>query len=106
MGAAAGELADAVYLTAEDPRTESLDEILAVVAAGVRSAGREPVLEPERGEAIERALRDAQPGDLVLITGKGHEQSMCFGEEERPWDDRVAAREALRRIGYGVVARR
>lgn len=102
MGATAGELADVVYLTAEDPRTESLDAILSQVAAGVRSAGSEPVLAPDRGEAIERALRDAQPGDLVLITGKGHEQSMCFGEEERPWDDRQAAREALRQLGFGA----
>jgi UDP-N-acetylmuramoyl-L-alanyl-D-glutamate--2,6-diaminopimelate ligase len=99
MGQAAGELADRVYLTAEDPRTESLDAILAEIAAGVRAAGKEPTLVPDRGEAIRRAVADAQPGDLVLITGKGHEQTMCFGTEERPWSDRAAAEEALRDLG-------
>ncbi|HEY3111981.1 MAG TPA: UDP-N-acetylmuramoyl-L-alanyl-D-glutamate--2,6-diaminopimelate ligase [Chloroflexota bacterium] len=105
MGRAAAELADRVYLTAEDPRSEPIGEILDQIAAGVRAGGREPSVVPERGEAIAAALAAAQPGDLVLITGKGHEQSMAFGEEERPWDDRRAAREALARLGYRAPAR-
>jgi UDP-N-acetylmuramoyl-L-alanyl-D-glutamate--2,6-diaminopimelate ligase len=101
MGRAAGELADRVYLTAEDPRTEDLGTILAQIAAGVRAGGKEPQLLPDRVEAIRRALAEAQPGDLVLITGKGHEQTMCFGTEERPWNDHAAAVETLTRLGYG-----
>ncbi|HEV8637092.1 MAG TPA: UDP-N-acetylmuramoyl-L-alanyl-D-glutamate--2,6-diaminopimelate ligase [Chloroflexota bacterium] len=100
MGQVAGELADRVYLTAEDPRRESLDAIIAEVAAGVRAAGREPTTVPDRAEAIARAIADAEPGDLVLLTGKGHERSMCFGDEERPWDERAAATDALARLGY------
>lgn len=100
MGQAAGELADRVYLTAEDPRTEDLDAILARIATGVRAGGKEPTLVPDRGEAIRRALGEARAGDLVLITGKGHEQTMCFGTEERPWNDREAASEALAALGY------
>ena len=50
---------------------------------------------PDRGEAIRVALRLAQRGDVVMACGKGHEQSMCFGEVEYPWDDRAAMRAAL-----------
>ena len=50
----------------------------------------------DRGEAIKLALSLAHPGDIVLACGKGHEQSMCFGEIEYPWDDREALRAALR----------
>jgi len=51
---------------------------------------------PDRGEALYRACQLAQPGDLVMACGKGHEQSMCFGTIEYPWDDRDALRAALR----------
>ena len=93
------ELADLTILTAEDPRTESLDGILNEMAAGARSrGGREGETfwrVPDRGEALRFALRLAHPGDLVLSCGKGHEQSMCFGRTEYPWDDRTAMRAAL-----------
>jgi len=49
----------------------------------------------DRGEALLFALHKAETGDLVISCGKGHEQSMCFGEIEYPWDDRVAMRAAL-----------
>jgi UDP-N-acetylmuramoyl-L-alanyl-D-glutamate--2,6-diaminopimelate ligase len=101
MGEVAGRLADAIYLTAEDPRTESLDSIIEEIAVGCRHAGRSEGIDywriPNRGEAIERAIQNATDGDLVLITGKGHERSMCFGTTERPWSDQDAARVALAR---------
>jgi UDP-N-acetylmuramoyl-L-alanyl-D-glutamate--2,6-diaminopimelate ligase len=50
---------------------------------------------PDRGEAIRFAIQLARPGDLVMACGKGHEQSMCFGDVEHPWDDRIALRHAL-----------
>lgn len=94
------KLADRVVLTAEDPRTESLDAILAEMAEGCRSqGGREGETfwrVPDRGRAIAFGCSLARPGDLVIACGKGHEQSMCFGTVEYPWDDRQALRAALR----------
>lgn len=99
MAEISAELADITILTAEDPRTESLEAILEEMAAGARSRnGREGETffrVPDRGEAIRFGVRLAQPGDIVLACGKGHEQSMCFGEIEYPWDDRIAMRAAL-----------
>jgi UDP-N-acetylmuramoyl-L-alanyl-D-glutamate--2,6-diaminopimelate ligase len=93
------ELADLSVLTAEDPRTESLDGILEEMAAGARSkGGREGETfwrVADRGEAIKFALRLAREGDTVISCGKGHEQSMCFGRTEYLWDDRIAMRAAL-----------
>lgn len=99
MAEISAELADLSVLTAEDPRTESLDDILAEMAAGAKAKGGvegETFWRvPDRGAAISFALLQAQPGDLVLVLGKGHEQSMCFGEIEYDWDDRIALRAAL-----------
>jgi UDP-N-acetylmuramoyl-L-alanyl-D-glutamate--2,6-diaminopimelate ligase len=93
------ELADFTLLTAEDPRTESLDLILSEMATGAESKGgvegRTFWRVRDRAEALRFALRLAQDGDLVVVCGKGHEQSMCFGEIEYPWDDRTAMRAAL-----------
>jgi len=99
MAEISAELADLSVLTAEDPRTESLDGILEEMAAGARSMGG---VEGEtfwrvadRGEAIRFAIHLAREGDIVLSCGKGHEQSMCFGKTEYLWDDRTAMRAAL-----------
>ena len=105
MGRVAGELADEVVVTAEDPRTEDLDAIIGAIAAGVTEAGRTDGRGlhrvPDRFEAVRRANELAGPSDIVLVLGKGHEQSMCFGEVEHPWDDRDALRSALRGESYG-----
>jgi UDP-N-acetylmuramoyl-L-alanyl-D-glutamate--2,6-diaminopimelate ligase len=99
MAETSAELADLTVLTAEDPRTESLEGILEEMAAGARSRnGREGETfwrVADRGEAIRFALQLARPGDVVLSCGKGHEQSMCFGQTEYLWDDRTAMRAAL-----------
>jgi UDP-N-acetylmuramoyl-L-alanyl-D-glutamate--2,6-diaminopimelate ligase len=99
MAETSAELADLTLLTAEDPRTESLDNILEMMAYGARSRGgiegRTFFRVPDRAEALRLAVRLARPGDIVLACGKGHEQSMCFGETEYPWDDRTAMRAAL-----------
>jgi UDP-N-acetylmuramoyl-L-alanyl-D-glutamate--2,6-diaminopimelate ligase len=99
MAETSAELADLTVLTAEDPRTESLDGILEEMAAGARSkGGREGETfwrVPDRGEAIRFAFRLARERDIVLNCGKGHEQSMCFGAREHLWDDRTAMRAAL-----------
>lgn len=99
MGEVAGELADLTVLTAEDPRTEPLDNILAEMADGVlrypRVEGVDFWRVPDRGAALLHAVKLAQPNDIILTCGKGHEQSMCFGAVEYPWDDREALRRAL-----------
>ena len=99
MAQVSARQADKTILTAEDPRTESLAVILDEMAQGAlseRGIERETFWRvPDRGEALRFAVRMAKPGDLVISCGKGHEQSMCFGEIEYPWDDRVAMRAAL-----------
>jgi UDP-N-acetylmuramoyl-L-alanyl-D-glutamate--2,6-diaminopimelate ligase len=99
MAETSSELADFTVLTAEDPRTESLEGILEEMAAGARSRGGTEGETfwrvADRGEAIRFALKLARPGDIVLSCGKGHEQSMCFGQTEYLWDDRTAMRAAL-----------
>lgn len=99
MAEVAAELADLSILTAEDPRTESLEAILEEMASGALARG---AVEghtfwriPDRAEALRFAVSLARPGDLVIACGKGHEQSMCFGETEYPWDDRLALRAVL-----------
>lgn len=97
--------ADLTVLTAEDPRTESLEEILEMMAAGCRRQGgvegKTFWRVPDRGRAIYHALSLAKPQDAVLICGKGHEQSMCFGTTEYPWDEVEATRTALQAMLAG-----
>jgi UDP-N-acetylmuramoyl-L-alanyl-D-glutamate--2,6-diaminopimelate ligase len=94
MGAAAAEQADVAYLTSDNPRSEDPAAIVADVLAGV-PATAPPVVELDRRTAIRRALRDAGPGDVVVIAGKGHETGQTIGGVTRPFDDRVVAREEL-----------
>jgi UDP-N-acetylmuramoyl-L-alanyl-D-glutamate--2,6-diaminopimelate ligase len=99
MAEISGKLADLTILTAEDPRSESLDSILAdmatsiILLGGIEGSNFWRV--PDRGDAIRFALSLAKPGDIVISCGKGHEQSMCFGEIEYAWDDRTAMQAAL-----------
>ena len=99
MAEVSAEWADISVFTAEDPRTESLDDILEEMARGAASNGgvedKTYWRVPDRGEAIHFGLKLAQPGDIVMVCGKGHEQSMCFGTTEYLWDDRTALRSAL-----------
>ncbi|HEY3343627.1 MAG TPA: UDP-N-acetylmuramoyl-L-alanyl-D-glutamate--2,6-diaminopimelate ligase [Anaerolineaceae bacterium] len=99
MAEVSAELADVTILTAEDPRTESLAGILAEMAAGIEAKGgvegKTFWRVPDRREALRQAVRMAKAGDMVIACGKGHEQSMCFGETEYAWDDRTALRAAL-----------
>jgi UDP-N-acetylmuramoyl-L-alanyl-D-glutamate--2,6-diaminopimelate ligase len=99
MGTIAGQLADLIIVTAEDPRTESLESIMAESAEAAEAQGKTDGADlfqvPDRGEAIRLACLLARPADVVILCGKGHEQSMCFGTKEYPWDDRTAMRLAL-----------
>jgi UDP-N-acetylmuramoyl-L-alanyl-D-glutamate--2,6-diaminopimelate ligase len=99
MAETSAELANYTILTAEDPRTEDLGDILAEMAAGVVARGGAEGHTfwriADRGQAIRFGLSLARRGDIVLSCGKGHEQSMCFGTVEYPWDDRTAMQAAL-----------
>jgi len=91
--------ADISIITAEDPRTEDLEDLLNEMADEARKnsgiENRNFYTIADRGDAIRKAVNLAQSDDLVIACGKGHEQSMCFGETEYPWDDRVAMQAAL-----------
>lgn len=92
IGKIAVKFADKVIITAEDPRTESLDEIYKQITS---TMGGEVFREDDRQKAINLAVSLAKPGDIVIVTGKGHEKSMCFGTTEFPWSDREAVEKAI-----------
>jgi len=100
MGEMAGKYADLIVLTAEDPRTEDVNQIIEEIAQGVL---REGVKEgktffriPDRKEAIKFAIQKlAKKGDIVVTCGKGHEKSMCYGKTERPWNEYEVVQKAI-----------
>jgi UDP-N-acetylmuramoyl-L-alanyl-D-glutamate--2,6-diaminopimelate ligase len=96
MGRIASELADVSIVTSDNPRSEEPDAIIGEIVAG---ASGEIEVEPDRREAIARAIGAANEGDVVVIAGKGHEQGQQFADRTVPFDDRDIAREALRRLG-------
>ena len=96
MAEAACRHADHVVATSDNPRTEDPEAILRDVAAGL--AGSFEII-PDRREAIRRAVALSRPGDAVVIAGKGHEDYQILGRERVPFDDRVEARQALRKLG-------
>lgn len=103
MGAIAARLADAVYITSDNPRSEDPAAIAAEVMAGARSEappGKEPRLVLDRAEAIREAVAEARPGDVVLIAGKGHEAVQIFRDRVVPFCDAEVAALALRERGY------
>lgn len=106
MGAVGARLADITIVTDEDPRLEDPRVINEAIAQGAREAGAvdgETLLViDDRREAIARAVALARPGDVLVLAGKGHEESIFYGAESHPWDDRVVAREALAAAGWGA----
>ncbi|HET9393966.1 MAG TPA: UDP-N-acetylmuramoyl-L-alanyl-D-glutamate--2,6-diaminopimelate ligase [Candidatus Rubrimentiphilum sp.] len=93
MGAVVARHADFAYVTSDNPRTE---DPVAIIDAIVPGLGQVPhAVEPDRRKAIDLAVRSAQPGDVVLIAGKGHENYQIVGSEVLPFDDAAEARRAL-----------
>jgi UDP-N-acetylmuramoyl-L-alanyl-D-glutamate--2,6-diaminopimelate ligase len=120
MGSVAGKGADITILTAEDPRLEKVDSISSEIAVGLNDAGAEEYPYSSLPDLAEHASRDSlgehyplyikiddrrkaiitavalsEKDDIVLICGKGHEKSMCFGTEETPWSDQDTVKEAV-----------
>jgi UDP-N-acetylmuramoyl-L-alanyl-D-glutamate--2,6-diaminopimelate ligase len=95
MGRVAKELADVAIVTSDNPRSEDPQAIIAEIVDG--TGGFE--IEPDRRAAIAQAVELAEAGDVVVIAGKGHEQGQETAGRTLPFDDRVVARDALRRLG-------
>jgi UDP-N-acetylmuramoyl-L-alanyl-D-glutamate--2,6-diaminopimelate ligase len=95
MGRAAGDGADFVILTSDNPRSESADAIAAEVLVGLEAGSAPFVVEQDRRAAIGIALDRARPGDVVLVAGKGHETGQTAGGVTTPFDDRLVASEEL-----------
>jgi UDP-N-acetylmuramoyl-L-alanyl-D-glutamate--2,6-diaminopimelate ligase len=104
MGAVAARLSDVVVLTSDNPRSEEPVRIIEDISRGLKptSNPEEPRHEtvqvltvPDRRQAVEQAIRDAEPGDLVVIAGKGHEKYQVVGDRTLPFDDVEVARTAL-----------
>jgi UDP-N-acetylmuramoyl-L-alanyl-D-glutamate--2,6-diaminopimelate ligase len=99
MGEIAARLADFVWITSDNPRSEDPAAIIAEVVAGARpvmGSHESLVIHPERAEAIRAALSWARAGDTVLIAGKGHETTQTVGSSVLPFDDREIAGVILR----------
>jgi UDP-N-acetylmuramoyl-L-alanyl-D-glutamate--2,6-diaminopimelate ligase len=104
QGSVSARWADISVVTSEDPRNEPAEQIVAEIVAGARAAGARPeenlFAVVDRREAVQLALSLARSGDCVLLAGKGHEQSIIWGREKRPWDEETVAREELAALGW------
>ena len=94
MAAVAERLADDLYVTSDNPRTEDPAAILRDIVAGLKKPPR--LAEPDRRAAIRAAVADAEPADVVLVAGKGHEDYQIIGETRHHFDDREEAAAAVK----------
>lgn len=101
MGEAAGKGSDFVVLTSDNPRSENPLDIMNDALPGLQRSGVSYTMEPDRRKAIALAIGEAQPGDIVLIAGKGHEKLQVTSTGTAAFDDVDVARHALRNAGYG-----
>lgn len=102
MGSVVAKMADIVVVTSDNPRSEEPDAIIGEILEGVfaaRTAGPDATL-TDRREAIGWTLRQARPGDVVVIAGKGHETGQEFKDHTVSFDDRIVAREILEELGH------
>ena len=100
MGEAAGSLSDLVILTSDNPRKEDPLRIINDVVVGLQKVNAKYRIEPDRDVALELAIEEAQPGDIVLLAGKGHENYQILRDRTFEFDDREKARAILRRKGH------
>ncbi len=100
MGRTAYELADIVFVTSDNPRTERPQAIVGEILLGMPKEDPKVRVEIDRAEAIRRALAEAGPGDAVLVAGKGHETYQILGHLRVPFDDREVVRNWLKEAGH------
>ncbi len=99
MGEASGRYSDIVILTEEDYRTENVNVICHSIAQGLEKVGLKSYsIITDRQKAIDKAITTAQKGDWVIITGKGHEKSLCRGKIEYPWSDEKTVEISLKQL--------
>lgn len=103
MGEAAGSLSDMVILTSDNPRSEDPLRIINDVLVGLQKTSTKYQIEPDREKAIEIAVNEAKPGDIVLLAGKGHETVQVLRDGPVKFDDREVARRVLLGHGYGAA---
>ena len=101
MGEAAGRLSDVVVLSSDNPRSEDPLMIINDALVGLQRTSAKVLVEPDRERAVELALEQARPGDMVLLAGKGHETTQVLKDRTIEFDDREVARRILRQRGYG-----
>lgn len=101
MGMAAAQGSDLVVLTSDNPRSEDPLGIINDALVGLRRFDTPHVIEVDREKAIRRALERAEPGDIVLLAGKGHEPYQVLSDRTIDFDDREVARRVLKGFGYG-----
>jgi UDP-N-acetylmuramoyl-L-alanyl-D-glutamate--2,6-diaminopimelate ligase len=95
MGRAAGEGSEVVVVTSDNPRSEDPVSIIEQVLPGLKGTTAQVIVEPDRRHAIEVAIQQARPHDLVLLAGKGHEKTQTIGDRVIPFDDVAIARQVL-----------
>jgi UDP-N-acetylmuramoyl-L-alanyl-D-glutamate--2,6-diaminopimelate ligase len=100
MGQVAAENSDFVVLTSDNPRSEDPLAIMNDALVGIRRTDVPHVVEPDRATAIDRAIKEARPGDIVILAGKGHEPYQVLKDKTIHFDDREVARGVLRGFGY------
>jgi len=100
MGVVAERFSDQVVVTSDNPRSEDPLSIIEEIQKGFKLQPPRHVVEPDRAAAIRRILQMAEPGDLVLLAGKGHETSQILSDRTVHFDDREVAREILGELGY------
>ncbi|MGE5647995.1 MAG: UDP-N-acetylmuramoyl-L-alanyl-D-glutamate--2,6-diaminopimelate ligase [Acidobacteriota bacterium] len=105
MGDAAAELSDSVVLTSDNPRSEDPLAIINDALVGLWRHDTPHIEEPDREKAIRLAISQAQPGDIVILAGKGHETYQVLKDRTIAFDDREVARRVLRDMGYGAPKR-
>jgi len=104
MGEAAGRGSDFVVLTSDNPRSEDPVSIMNDALVGLQRSGTKYKKEPDRRAAIALAIREAGPGDIVLLAGKGHEKVQMTRDGPIPFDDVEVARQVLTEAGYECSA--
>ncbi|NLF80061.1 MAG: UDP-N-acetylmuramoyl-L-alanyl-D-glutamate--2,6-diaminopimelate ligase [Clostridia bacterium] len=97
MGRIAGAISDVAIITSDNPRLEDPMAIISDIETGIRGVCNNYLVEPDRAKAIELAINMAEPGDMVVLAGKGHEDYQIVGEHKSHFDDREIAREIIRR---------
>jgi UDP-N-acetylmuramoyl-L-alanyl-D-glutamate--2,6-diaminopimelate ligase len=100
MGEVVGKMSDVVVLSSDNPRSEDPLYIINDALVGLQRTSAASIVEPDRERAIELALDQARPGDIVLLAGKGHETVQILNGKTVPFDDREVARRVLRSRGY------